>query len=324
MYLEIRRGSTGNKIYEDSSGQGTDWKYDLATGDYTYVFSGTNLEKKSFEAFKNVGNYKKALLTILDYLNKEIEKISTQVNAQAVVINHNFVETCKHILDPISEIMPKLKGKLSHSEKLREVAQFIEKSDSADIASALLDVDRAITNLRTQIFGMQVIAGEYKPDKSVAHSLIPLIDSLLVPFDRSFEEKSMRVINGNDGIYKQDPIYLDYNLINWAFYHLLNNAVKYCLEGSDLIIQSNSSKRTISIDMTSVRVASEEAESIFKPNVRGKYAEGLPGDGLGMHFARVGLENMGAEIKFIPDTVLITKDNTEREYCKNRIEIYLS
>ena len=324
MYLEILRSSTESRIHENPLSRLSIWSYELTSGNYTYRFSGSAQEKKEFEAFKNVSKYRNALSAMLDYLNTELQKMAAQVDTQVLIINHNFNETCKHIIDSLSEAMPKLKGKLSHTQKLQEVANFINSTNSMDIASSLLDIGRAVTNLQTQIFGLEVISGEYKANMAIGHPLVPLIDSFLVPFDRAFEEKNIRVINGPENRAQyQNTVYLDYSLMNWAFYHLLSNAEKYCLKGTDLIILSSSQNRSVTLDMTSVRVGQEEVENIFLQNTRGKYAEEFPGDGLGMYFARMGLENMGATIKFIPGAPIPNSSEEENEYARNRIEISL-
>lgn len=323
MYLDVYRISTESLIYESARKESPSWNYDLTVGDYRYIFYGTKVEKKIFNAFKNVQNYRKALAVILNYLRDKIEVIQTEASAQAVVVNHNFVETCKHIRDPISELLPKLSGKLSHGEKIERVAKSLEGFDLTEVAAALLDVDRTITNLQTQITGMQIIAGDYKADMRIAHSLVGLIDSLLISFDESFEEKSIRVINRNDNANSSRSIFLDYTLMNWAFYHLLNNAVKYSYSGSDFIVQADSFNNTITIEMVSLKVDIDEAQNIFEPRVRGRHSGGFSGDGLGMYFAKTSLKNMGATIKFIP-TLEILHNKDGKNYCKNCIEITLA
>lgn len=320
MYLDVHKAS-GQVIFRSEKETSPTWTYVLNAGEYVYTFSGPQAERKLFATFEKVSSYRKALSAILAYVTKQIGIIGAQMSAQALVVNHNFVETCKHMRDPITDILPKVRG--THSEKVRAVADALEKTNPLDIATAFLDVDRAITNLQVQISGLQIIAGDYKPDMSLNHSLVALLDSFLIPFDESFEDRKIRVVNCRDSsVNGHHLVNLDHTVVSWVFYHLLNNAEKYAYPGTDLILRSDSNTKEISLEMVSLRVDSQEVENIFKLGVRGNHASNFSGDGLGMFFAKTGLETMGGTIEFVSGSEVKFSDESGN-YCENKVLIKL-
>lgn len=319
MFLKV--SDVGGTIIHDDQLGPTVWVYDLNVGSHVFTFSGDQNEKKAFDAFQNVNNYKAAIKSLASFLNSQIEKIQSRLNNQAEIVNHNFIETCQHIRDPISEVLPKLKGARNHKEKIRIASEHLTKITPEGVASALLDVDRAITNLQTQIFGLQIISGEYRLQR-IEQNLRSMIDSIFAPFDRGLDEKEIYVLNNiSDVRASQNLLLLDYHLINWIFYHLLNNAVKYCRPGKELRVHYDFLSKKLVLDMISLKVEDEEASEIFSPGVRGLNAQNeFSGDGLGMYFAKMGLEKMGASVVFIPhnDTCIFLEG---KPYSRNEIVI---
>ena len=78
----------------------------------------------------------------------------------------------------------------------------------------------------------------------------------------------------------------DYETIQVAFYHLLENAAKYTFPKSKVTITANADGEYVSLifDMTSAYVSPEEKEEIMKEGVSGIMARKMNanGDGIGM------------------------------------------
>jgi K+-sensing histidine kinase KdpD len=295
----------------------------MNVGGTEYVFSGDHMERKIFETFTRVNVYKRTFNTLIDFFHSQIRDIRKSFNKQAVVVNHNFVDSCKQVRDPLTDIFPNFKGAKYHEEQVEALTKHLRNVESRALSSALLDVDRAITSLQTQISGLQILSGEYVKTES-RHNLLSMVDSFLVPFERSLFEKNIRIVNTtDDASTEQELVDLDYNLLNWAFFHILNNAVKYCRPNSDLIIRNDFYRKTISVEMDSLRVEEDEVDAIFEQGKRGKNSEGtFSGEGLGMYFTKFGLDNLGAKITFTPINQICVEENG-KQYCRNVIQIAL-
>lgn len=81
-------------------------------------------------------------------------------------------------------------------------------------------------------------------------------------------------------------IYIDYETIQVALYHLLENSAKYSKPDTNILIEFKESDKTVvmSIEMTSLHIPENERERILLEGVSGLTAKkiGKQGDGIGM------------------------------------------
>jgi K+-sensing histidine kinase KdpD len=323
MFIRVKNEKTGEKIV-DPFVKGTTWNYDVRIDDHTYTFFGDDSDKRFFAKFRTQNEHKHILKAILIFFKKQVEQIESKMGQNAVVVNHNFIETCKHVSDPLNVILPDLRGNITHKDKIQRVVNHIQKSDPRDIAAGLLDISRAMTSLHTQISGLEILSGVYS-QTLIEHPIYDLIQNLFVPFQKSFEEKDIHFYNEikiQNG--EVSTLLVDYNILNWTFHHLFNNALKYCKSGTSFRLQFYPDDKRLTLEMTSLKVEDHEVDRIFSQQVRGTHAEmhEFSGEGLGMYFIRLSLARLGAKIKFIPNNnTCYFSDSDKKPYCKNVIEM---
>ncbi len=108
-----------------------------------------------------------------------------------------------------------------------------------------------------------------------------------------------------------DFIYIDYESIHVALYHLIENAAKYIRPDTIFHVKMKSmlGKTEITMDMTSTEIADCEVNRIFEEGVSGDLAvrTGKSGDGIGLSRAKKIVElNQGTlSVTPYPDTSVI-------------------
>jgi hypothetical protein len=162
MRLRVKRKNLDDLedlVYE-SPASDVSWNFEIAEGVYKYDFSG-NVTEKKFLVFRDVAVYRNALRSLLLFAGSEISAIQDRFDKNATVINHNLIETCKHIRDTLYGILPDLSGSRNYEEKIDRVARNLKKISNKEIARTLLELKRSIVNLQTQISGLEIISGDY-------------------------------------------------------------------------------------------------------------------------------------------------------------------
>ena len=116
-------------------------------------------------------------------------------------------------------------------------------------------------------------------------------------FESEFKSRNIKV----DLQRSQLEINVHFSTFKSALVQLFDNALKYCQDGSDIIVTYNSvsSKVIIDIEMISVYVKDDDFNRIFQPNYRGDEARKIGnGKGLGLYLAKRMLELNNSKIFF--------------------------
>jgi signal transduction histidine kinase len=132
----------------------------------------------------------------------------------------------------------------------------------------------------------------------------------------------------NNGVYVQVvdlflKIPFDYETIQVAFYHLIENASKYTKPNSTINIRFSESPTDLilSMEMISLYIDPSERRKIFSEGFSGKLAKskGLSGDGIGMWRIKQMMELNGGEIDLICGDKIQHYNKTE--YAENIFDL---
>tara|TARA_R100000687_G_scaffold79828_1_gene74483 strand:- start:363 stop:902 length:540 start_codon:yes stop_codon:yes gene_type:complete len=114
------------------------------------------------------------------------------------------------------------------------------------------------------------------------HNLRNVLLNTLHTFFSDFSKRNIYV-EVNDFYFK---VKFDYETIQVAFYHLIENASKYTLPNTKISINASEEEETINLkfQMISANVSPDEESAIMKEGVSGEMAKkmSLQGDGIGM------------------------------------------
>ena len=116
-----------------------------------------------------------------------------------------------------------------------------------------------------------------------------------------------------------------YECLELLPYLLLDNAIKYSLSETEIIIKITERKNMQYVHLESIGPLAdkEEQQTFFSQNVRGKYAETLaPGMGIGLYTAKCICELNGIEIKIeSDDNIVKTRNNVP--YSKFNVDFWI-
>lgn len=155
--------------------------------------------------------------------------------------------------------------------------------------------------------------------RPMPHVLHRVVRNVVAFFFQDFQSSGITV--------RQSPsdtkVKLDYETFSVAMYYILDNATKYCAHGSRLNIRfEEKDGLRLLLEMTSLQVGLDEAESIFDEHYSGRTARLLQmnGTGIGMYLANRLLSLGKIGIRFIPGP-LIESSVKNAGYAYNTIEI---
>ena len=124
--------------------------------------------------------------------------------------------------------------------------------------------------------------------------------NIVSPFLKDFESNGVEIVyTFKDEYALQNKIEIDYKLFNLAYSNFIDNAIKYTMPNSKIIVNFTKSPDSffISITMTSIRIDQDEKENVFDEGYSGRYAEADAGDGIGMSVIRKALRLTGISIQ---------------------------
>ncbi len=244
----------------------------------------------------------------------EDAKINEQLRVNRLV--HNLTSINAHNIQEIYDLVPQEILSANYQTQL----DFIQKEIRKDIRKASLMFLRIAKH---NIHMKSEFSIYRKLDRSDAeldfrsHPIQKVLMNVLHTFFVDFT---------NNGIFVEVENYygkvlIDYETIQVALYHLIENASKYAKPETNILIQfgEKGSNVTITITMTSLFVEEEETEKIFIEGYSGKNAQelGLNGDGIGMwRINQMMLLNKGS-IKFNSGTTRIISEGIV--YGENQI-----
>ncbi len=135
---------------------------------------------------------------------------------------------------------------------------------------------------------------EFSPD------IIPLnkvVDRSIIPLNQYAEEKKIIIKNT---VIENELVYLDENMSDSIFQHLLTNAIKYCLAGDTITISSKNmgDYEEIRISDTGIGISEENQRKLFKINntIKETGTAGERGAGLGLIICKELVNKLNGKI----------------------------
>lgn len=226
-------------------------------------------------------------------------KVNEQLRVNRLV--HNLTSINAHNIQEIYDLVPQDILSANYQTQL----DFIQKEIKKDVRKASLMFLRIAKH---NIHMKSEFSIYRKLDRSDAeldlrrHPIQKVLLNVLHTFFVDFTNNGIFVEVGN----YYGRVLVDYETIQVALYHLIENASKYTKPDTNILIQFNEtdSATTITVTMTSLFVEEDEVEKIFIEGYSGKHAKqlGLHGDGIGMwRISQMMTLNKGS-VKFINGT----------------------
>jgi hypothetical protein len=264
-----------------------------------FAVADSNDYLKSSRKFKKQMDFVLDSMKLLEQdLQKHYENLTNRTNR----LVHNLVTLNAKNIQEIASIA----SLDSFSGDVHNLLKRIESSISGDLAASALATLKVAKN-NTAIKGeISVFQKLYKQEPLLTtkkHVMHKVFMNAYYPFAPDFIDKNVRVrVDQSDC-----KGFFDYESIQVALIHLLENSAKYTLPGSVVEVSFNTSSKIVSIlmKMQSLRIHPEEKEKIFLEGYSGKYASDLTtaGSGTGLFLAKKILElNKGS--------IIVTSDSS--------------
>lgn len=225
------------------------------------------------------------------------EEIRRQEQLKVNRLVHNLTSINAHNIQEIYDLIPQE----VLTQNWRVQIEFIEKEIIADPKKAaflFLRIAKNNTHMKSEFS----IYKKIEKDDNVALdkrnlNLRKALLNTLHTFFSDFTDRSVYV-EVREFYHK---LAFDYETIQVAFYHLLENACKYTLGNTKIIIDTKSTDTHVhlSFSMTSAHAEEGERAELMKEGVSGKMARmmGRQGDGIGMWRIAQMMEINGGEFK---------------------------
>lgn len=240
------------------------------------------------EVVESMANHIKTLQKINDDVKKESEdrlRIEQQERVDRVI--HNLKNIYSHCNQELYNLVPQTTK--SHRDALEVAKQEISKS---------------IEKAARTIIRLQKLNVSIKAEISVYEKLIKNEGVLAKRFHNP-RDVLMLVLNTffgdftKEGVYVEvdscyEKVYFDFESVQVALYHIVENAVKYVKPESKIRVKFSiiGRKLIMAIEMCSIYTAPKEREKIFEEGYSGENAHKLQrhGKGIGMNRAKRLLE----------------------------------
>ncbi len=255
----------------------------IVDGD-TDLINSSRLFAKTMTLYKDMAKYlfdsyldkirthAHTLRTIQGKMKQKIDSLATRKDFRAKSYKKSKEKISKLIsenLDKTSDIICQLNKRVAEIDAHIEGFDVLYLGDKSNFSKKQVDIKKVILNITT-------------------------------PFLLDFQNKGVKIIYSFKDKYSLDnKVEINYKLFNLAYCNFLDNAIKYTLPDSQIVIDFNKKedKFQIKIKMMSLRIDSDEIERIFDQGYSGRHAEADAGDGIGMSVIKKSLELMGLDIK---------------------------
>lgn len=228
------------------------------------------------------------------------EELAKQETAKARRLIHNLISLNAHSLQDLYSVVSQDDLASFARQKFRSQKDIIRERLMADPDAAASLFVRTLRNegaLKNELSVFKrLYDGAASPPKRSSHSIHKVIFNVANYFFQDFADKTISTrIEDCD-----EKVEIDYESVQVALYHILENATKYCAPGSKLRIHFSSSESNfcVLLDMTSCHVKDAERNDIYQEGFSGSVPKkaGTAGQGLGMGMVRELLRLNSAEI----------------------------
>lgn len=211
-----------------------------------------------------------------------IDEIKLEEQKKVNRLVHNLTSINAHNIQEIYDLVPQDILAQNWKTQLNYIKEEIIK-DPNKAALMFLRIAKHNTHMKSEFSIYKKIEKAENSQLEIRqHKLRNVLLNTLHTFFSDFTERDVYV-EVTDFYYQ---LYFDYETIQVALYHLLENASKYTFPKSKVMVTADEDLEFIILqfDMTSAYVDNEEKFEIMKEGVSGKMAKkmGSNGDGIGM------------------------------------------
>jgi signal transduction histidine kinase len=262
------------------------------------------------------------LFSALKRLRELKQEVSVAEAQKARRLVHNLTSLNAHALQEIYSVINQDRlgahsGFRSQKEMVR--AELLADPDVAARLFLLSLKNAAAVKSELAVFRK---LNEPAPKISLAqHSIHRVVLNVANYFFQDFYDQQIRLnIEATDV-----KVRLDYESMQVALYHLLDNASKYARVGSTIRVAfiTTPTAFTVILEMISLYLAAEEQEHVFQEGFSGSQAHrmGRAGEGIGMGIVNELMRLIGAKFGVEWGSEPIAEDGEEYSYAKNRFSI---
>lgn len=184
------------------------------------------------------------------------------------------------------------------------IIELLIKGSFGELNDAQKEVLKEVLNSSTQMmFMLDSIILKNKIDKNkvstnpIKLNLTSSINEVIEELRLSFENKKQTINIKLNNL--TEHVVIDYKTLRNALIQVLSNAIKFSPEGNeiDIYTEETPSHINISIKDYGVGMSKEELKTVFNYNMYNYKKFNTIGAGLGLHIAKITIEQQGGDIK---------------------------
>ena len=230
--------------------------------------------------------------------------------------SYEIVKALRHnVYGQLSHIQDEMKSLISFedipSKEWGDLVSYSSNkiiSNSEDTAKSIYRTIKRTAIALSEFDAYELIHSSSIPDL-YPHSIHKVIKLSLQPYLFDFWDNRIKVSLG-ESYYKT---LIDYELVNLAFGHFWNNAIKYAKPDSEIRVSFSDyyTNIVISISMYSLAIAEGEIDLLTQKGFSGEYARGakLNGHGLGMYYINECVQKCNGTLSILRGTNITHSNN---------------
>ena len=277
-------------------------------------------KEKSKSNFLLMANLVWHNLERMTVLQKRIrEKETERINSEISVFKHNIETINGESILEFEYAVPVKRLQSSYKEIVKVVQEAIHRRDSSMpsfIARQALNNQR----IQTEILVSKIIGDRYDSKSTFSNPWDAVMANVYLLYPLA-QKKGIDIIMGK----YVSKFHMDFNATKVASYYILDNAIKYAHNNSQIQVSfaEKDANLIVSFTMNSPLILPEEVETIFEKGYRGKNAIALnaSGSGFGLFCARKLLKSAFAAISVKPGISIFARNGID--YATNVFSIVL-
>lgn len=265
-----------------------------------------------------------ALTSSLSTLSKAEYEVEKYINDEFVTrirrVLHNIRSINAHSLQEVRALVPEYYLKHHKNKSLVKFEEFIIQNTKRT-ANSFFRISKDLYEIKAEFSVYdKLVKGEVELNKR-PYNIRDVVMTVLYPFFEDFSNKNV-VVTVED---YYDSIPIDFESIQVALYHIIENMSKYiqCDTNAIISFRKNNNHQLIEFQMHSLYMEQDEIDMIFIEGYSGKNAKKahLNGEGIGMFRAKTLVELNGGSLSVKAGPVDTTHNNIE--YALNQFIINL-
>jgi K+-sensing histidine kinase KdpD len=262
----------------------------------------------------------KAYVDVLQY----IRTIRSEFNQSQKRLLHNLTSLNAHCIQEVYDLVPQDTLTKNFTQQLQIVQNTLSASPEK-AARVFLRIAKNNLAMKSEFAVMRLLDEINHRPQLREHSIQKVVLNILHVFFQDFTERRVHVTVQDSPVY----VLIDYDTFSVALYHVIDNATKYIMPRSELMVffEATGERVNVVFDMFSLAISKEELPRIGEEGFSGNLPRALQlaGNGLGIFRTRkfLALNNGNLLIKSNVTPSRTTKDKGI-EYNKNQFIITLN